>query len=420
MGKTASNGPPVAVMLTFGGHFDAYDIVRALGKGGIRSVVVSSISLNLASFSRYCRQVLTIPENTPETELSIVGELRRIADVLGGKPVLLYSSDPELFFVQKYRTELGEKYRFLLPPDELLDKLFSKVEFSRFASEQGIPAPFAVTLDRPEDLDRVRSRVQFPCIVKPAYQQDWRWETEDQMKFFGWYKNALRRIETMEELDEFCERLPQREAGFLIQSYIDGPDDTITSFHGYFDENSRCLDWFMGRKIRTYPPATGGSVYIQTIVDDELAKASIERLRRIKFQGIVKIDYKWDDAEKEYKMLEINPRYNLWQLLGAYAGSNLCVVAYRHQCGENHYSANGYLDDRRLLFFKADLRGYLTGYRKRGEWSFGSYVKSIMRRAVYRVLDPTDPLPFVWSSLHFVGSNLGKLLPGRPANGVKQ
>jgi predicted ATP-grasp superfamily ATP-dependent carboligase len=248
--------------------------------------------------------------------------------------------------------------------------------------------------------------IKFPCIVKPAFSHDWKWDTQEQLEKFGPYKKALRKFDSKEELLDFCDSLPDRASGYIVQSYIDGRDESIVSFHGYFDEQSRCLGYFLGRKIRTFPHHTGGSAYIRTIHDEQLAKSSIEYFQRIGYQGKAKIDYKWDSESRQFLILEINPRYTLWELLGAYAGMNLAHIAYCHQRGEKIPNYSSYRDDARLLYFKQDFRAYVSGYRKTGEWSFLQYLRSLLAATWYRVFDPKDPAPFFWSFLDFLKRNL--------------
>ena len=405
-----------AVVISFSGHADAYDIVRSLGMAGIPSIVASCRPRDIAFYSRHCAKRVVLPDS--ERESAIIEQLVQLSIELGVRPVLFYVSDPELSFVWRHQNILRSYYRFLLPGDETLECLFNKVLFHEFAREHQFPVPQTVIVKNISDIASIVSGIGFPCIVKPAYSQDWVWDTEEQQLRFGPYKKALRRFTSADELLRFCEALPQRLSGFLIQSYIDGRDEAITSFHGYFDERSTCLGYFIGRKIRTYPSHTGGSVYVQTIHNPVLARQSIEYLQRIGFQGIVKIDYKLDPAGNEFKMLEINPRYNLWELLGGYAGVNLAAIAYRHQKEEPLSPvelqvpvapAGTYGDDVRLLFVKQDIRAYLSGYRKTKEWTLRSYVRSLAKKKFFRMFDREDPLPFVVSVIGFTGRNALRL-----------
>jgi D-aspartate ligase len=395
--------PPLspAVILSFEGYAEAYDIVRSLGMAGIPSIVASCGRHNIAYYSRYCSGHIVLPHRKDGDGDVVLEMLIRLADSLGGKSVLYYVSDPELTFVWKHRDELQKHFHFTLPDNDTLSHLFNKVLFHQLAGRYHLPVPYAVSVKNVEEIAALGPELRFPCIMKPGYSHDWEWETPAQRKKYGTYKQALRRFTSKEELLDFCVGLPKRESGFVIQSYLDGPDDTILSFHGYFDENSRCLGCFMGEKIRTYPPRTGGSVYVRTILNPELTQSSMDFLCRMKFRGIVKIDFKWDDVEQSYKILEINPRYNLWVLLGAEIGVNLAAAAYYHQCGAPRKFPCEYPDDARLLFLKQDFRAFWNGYRKTGEWSLVSYAKSLMAKKMYRIYDRNDVLPFFASLAGF-------------------
>lgn len=397
-----------AVIISGGGSPGAYDLVRSLGMANIRVSVASSQHDDIAFYSRHCHGRLLLPEFEPEHYETILKRLIAWVHPEGDKPVLYYISDPELTFVWKFREELKNYYRFLLPNDEVLESLFNKVLFNNLRERHHLPIPYAKTVHTMGELREVIDEVEFPCIVKPAFSHDWKWESEDLLDKFGPYKSALRRFENKDMLLAFCESLPERPAGYLVQSYIDGRDENIVSFHGYFDESSRCVAHFLGRKIRTYPPHTGGSAYVRTFHNDHLSKLGEEILTRIRAVGIVKIDFKWDDVRREYKVLEINTRYNLWQLLGAYAGVNLALIAYRHQRGESFPVPADFQDDARLLFFKQDLRSYWNGYRQTGEWSFVGYLASFIGKNYYRVFDPADPMPFVHSVFAFIQRRIGR------------
>jgi predicted ATP-grasp superfamily ATP-dependent carboligase len=413
------------VVLSSGWTPGAYDLVRTLGMAGIKTSVASSQPNDMAFYSRYCNGRHVLPDFETAHYPAILAQLRDLSGRAPEKPVLFYTSDPELRFILHFREHLALWYRMCLPSEELLSLLFNKVMFYELASTLNFPIPPTIPVVRGRTLSALIDTVPLPCIVKPAYSEDWIWDTPAQQAYFGPYKFALRRFDSREALLEFCDALPARPAGFVIQSYIEGRDDAIVSFHGYFDEQSRCLGSFLGQKIRTYPPHTGGSAYIRTLHDPDLVDRSINYLQRLHYRGIVKIDYKWDAQSRSFKILEINPRYNLWELLGAFAGVNLAHIAYRHQRGEQFSPMHRYADNYRLLFFKQDLRAYWSGYRKERAWSFRAYLTSFLsaERTIYRIFDLRDPLPFWHSVLGFVKRNVRRLFgiaptdvhPPRPA-----
>jgi len=405
--------PRKAVVLSGGGWPGAYDIVRALGLAGVKSTVVSSQPDDIAFHSRYVDGRIKLPEFQPCHYGRIADALEAIGTSERERPVLFYVGDAEVEFVHQYRHRLQEYFRFLLPDDSLTATLLNKSLFYEFAQGCGLPVPRAEMFSDARDLRKRIGEVAFPCIVKPSFNRDWFWRNPAERDRLPSYKNALRRFGTSDDLLEFADALPERASGFVVQSYIDGGDETITSFHGYFNERSECLGYFLGREIRTNPPHTGESAYSRTIYDEALAKRSIEYLARIGVRGIVKIDYKLDAVTKDFKMMEIEPHYQFWHLLGAYAGVNLPLIAYRHQRDERPGFSGRYADDLRMLHFLPDLRAFWGGYRKSGEWALAAYLKSFMKKKYYRVFDPVDPLPFVRSTMGLAGRMIKHLTPAR-------
>ncbi len=409
MQNIVDQNPSTAVVITSGGSPAAFDIVRTLAMAGIRTAVASSQRDDIAYYSRNCSGKIFLPPFQRSNEEEIAQCLEAFARQQKELPVLYYASDAELSFVWRYRNRLSSWYKFLLPPDDLLECLFNKVSFSKFAKNYGLPVPETVIVKNADDLSGAVSLIQYPCIVKPAFSMDWVWETEEQKIKFGPYKKALRRISSKEELIDFCRALPARNSGYLIQSYIEGGDENILSFHGYFDEQSRCVGYFIGRKIRTYPPHTGGSAYVRTIYHPTLAQLSVEYLQRIQFRGIAKIDFKWDPRDEEFKILEINPRYNLWEVVGAFAGANLVYIAHQDQRGEEIAAQVFYKNDVRFLYLKQDVRAFFEGYRTTGEWTLKTYLQSLWRKKYYRVFDHNDMRPFLVSLFAFVKRNVQRL-----------
>jgi len=408
-----------AVVISAGGSPIAFDVIRSLGQKGIHTYVASSQADDIAYYSKYCAGKIPLREFTRENEQRNLHTLIQFAEQQKTSPVLYYASDPELSFLWRNKEQLSKWFKFLLPPDTVLEFLFNKVLFNSFALAYELPIPQTVIVTEAKELVSLISNVTYPCIVKPAFSEDWKWDDEKQQERFGPYKKALQKMHSPDELLPFCFALPRRQSGFLIQSYIEGRDENIVSFHGYFDEQSKCLGYFLGAKIRTYPPHTGGSAYVRTIEHPTLAQLSISALERIQFQGIVKIDFKWDSTANDFKILEINPRYNLWQLLGAYAGVNLVYLAYCHQTKKALPRQRRYRNDVRLLYLKQDMRAFVAGYRLNGEWSTLQYIFSLLRKTHFRVFDSKDIKPFVISLCSFLSRNFVRVFK-RLSSGAKE
>ena len=400
-GARVESPAPAAVVLC-GGGFGAYDIVRTLGLAGIASAVFTSHPEDVALRSRYARGALLLPEFREWNFEQILDRIRAYGAACPERPVLFYAGDSETMFVSRYREVLSLWYRFALPPRWIVDSVTSKVRFADLARQADLPVPPTRVFATVTELESAIETLELPCIVKPAYNQDWFWETEALRARFGEYKEALRRFDRASALRDFCAGLPHRRAGFIVQSYIDGRDEYLASFHAYLDERSQCLGHFLTQAIRTNPPHTGDAICCETFHDEALTRMSLECLARIRFRGIVKIDYKWDAGAREYKMLEIEPHYQTAHLLGACAGVNLPWIAYQHARGEPIEGSVRHRDGVRLLELREDLKAYWRGYRKTKEWTGLRYLGSLLGRNHYRLYNSRDPGPFLYFCLSYL------------------
>ena len=155
----------------------------------------------------------------------------------------------------------------------------------------------------------------------------------------------------------------------------------------------------------------GGSVCIETVAEPTVAKIGIESLQKVGFKGIAKIDMKRNPRDGSFKILEVNPRYTLWESLGAFAGMNLTAIAFRQQRGESvgivkpEYSL-GY----KWVFFKQDIRSFFSGYWRSGEWTLWQYINSLRGKKIYQLWDWKDPMPLCYSASQFWVKQIRKIL----------
>jgi D-aspartate ligase len=381
---------PVPVVL--GGEHGMLPIVRSLALGGLRSIVASADPYDIAFYSRYCMRRVLLKELHTSNDRWNTSTLIDLSTSLGENPVLLWGSDEEVMFLNRNREELSNLFRFTLAEKALTYSLVDKVRFARLTLDYGLPVPCTQVFATRDDLFRNLSQITFPCIVKPAFGHDW---NEPVVKVrYGTYKHALQRIVSPDELMAYIETLPPAGHGVVLQPYIDGSDEHLVSFHGYFNKPGHLLAGFVGRKIRVSPIHVGGSSYVETMENPTLFQLGIEICRRLAFEGIVKIDFKWDSLHDRYYLLEFNTRFTLWNHLGAFAGVNLPLLWYRDLIGDTLPTATRAIPGRRWLCVWQDLRAFPQYYRA-GEWTVGSWLRSYFAPKVYHTFDWKDPLPLI-------------------------
>lgn len=377
--------PPVVLL---GG----INLVRTLGLAGIPAIVVSADPEEPAFASRYCvGRCLIPPLDSGETAVNALVTLGdRITTALGRRVPLMYGSDDALELLHAHRERLQRYFLFLLSDREVGTALIAKDAFARFARDRGLPLPRELHWEGhgPDSLHAAGGAV----IAKPRVKMDWHASALCQRLFNGDGKARV--------FESGAEALADPVVGLYheqltFQDYIPGDDTHLWSYHGFADENGDVLVSFVGRKVRTYPAGNGESAYIELCDDADLERIGRGVAARCPIKGVFKMDFKRDPRDGEWRLLEINARFNLWNYLGAANGVNLMAVAYAYLVDGAIPAAQRARHTYRWLSLQLDFKAYRE-LAARGEIGLGRWLASLASsRNLYNVFAWRDPGPWI-------------------------
>lgn len=239
-------------------------------------------------------------------------------------PVLFYQTDGDLLLISRNRERLAEHFSFVLASRELVETAMDKGRFAVVAGRLGLPVPASRQLspraDVPHDID-----LAFPLIVKPLTRRHELWSP------IGGHAKAVR-VDSPPRLADLWRRFPEDGADVLVQEEVPGPESRIESYHAYVDEDGEVVGEFTGRKIRTHPLEYGRSTALETTLERDVRDVGREVVGRLGLRGVTKVDFKRAPSGV-LRLLEVNPRFNLWHHLGAVAGVNLPAAVYADLTG---------------------------------------------------------------------------------------
>jgi predicted ATP-grasp superfamily ATP-dependent carboligase len=343
--------------------------------------------------SRYCSEAHVIPPLDPGDAAAdaIVAIGRRLAGDHGRRIPLMYGSDDALHLIYAHRERLRRYFLFLVNDADVAEALLEKHRFEALARERRLPVPATLAWEGngPGSLAAHAG----PVLVKPRVKTDWYQSTLRRRVFRG---DAKARIyETGAEVLADAGAALFREQ-LVFQEYVSGDDACLWSFHGMADENGALLDGFVGRKLRTYPPLTGESAFIELDDDDELAALGAEIAARLPLKGVFKMDFKKDARSGRWYLLEINARFNLWHYLGACNGVNLMRAAYDYLVdGTRPLAPQAYETTYRWLALDLDWKAFRAMHAA-GELGWAAWLASIVfSRNVHNVFSWSDPGPWL-------------------------
>ena len=291
------------------------DLLRPLGLAGIPCAVVV-VDDPAVRHSRFVvTEVATAAVRQEPGELAEA--LVRFAEEQPSPPALFYENDEELAVVSDHREHLGRHLRFVIADRSVVDVLLDKARFQAAAERLALPVPRGRRMgpqDRPDDLE-----LEFPVVIKPLSRRFEAWSRISSGK-------ALR-INSREILRTAWPRLAATELDFVVQELVPGPESRIESYHVYVRTDGTVAGEFTGRKIRTGPAELGHSTALETTHAPDVAALGREVIDRFGVRGVAKVDFKRDTVGN-LRLLEVNPRFNLWHHLGAVAGVNLPALVY--------------------------------------------------------------------------------------------
>lgn len=363
------------------------DLLRTLGMAGIPAIVVSSDKSDPTFASRYCSGRCISPPRYQADALvaALIDASDQLFASLGRRVPLMYGGDDWLELIYAYRDRLQEKFLLLLNDPEVAVGLLTKDRFEALARKRDLPVPRS----RPWE---ALSEIQGAVIAKP-HSRSFFYESPLYAELFEGKTKALifesgRAASSQELVERFRDQL-------TFQEYVRGDDRQLWSFHGFSDELGTVLSFFVGRKLRTSPPLTGQSAFIELIHDEALAMYGRRMAERISLKGPFKIDFKTDAVTGKHFLLEVNARFNLWNHLGAANGLNLMQVAYDYLVSGKRPPLQTYRTDTRWISLPHDFRSYRT-LAARGELSFVAWISSfLLTRTVHKHFSWKDPAPFV-------------------------
>jgi predicted ATP-grasp superfamily ATP-dependent carboligase len=134
-------------------------------------------------------------------------------------------------------------------------------------------------------------------------------------------------VASLRELRDMWPRIMAANLPLLAQELVPGAETFVESYHVYVDERGTIVGEFAGRKIRTWPASYGDSTALETSDAQDVLALGRVLVKRLKFHGVAKFDFK-RGPDGRLRLLEVNPRFNLWHHLGAVAGVNIPALVY--------------------------------------------------------------------------------------------
>jgi len=307
--------------------YSGIGIARSLGEHGVPVIGLSSQRRAYGHFTRYAK-VRQCPDSRNEPE-ALLPFLLQLGEELGAPSVIFPTRDDDVLFLDRFRRELESKFILTIPESAVLNACLNKWETYQWARRAAVTAPKCWLIETEADVHRVLEEITYPCVAKPVSTHHWRregnWNLVGCRKAIG--------IGSREELVAEYAALGRADQRLLLQAMVPGADDNLVIAACYLNRDAKWVAGFNTRKLLQIPEGFGTGCIVQAADRTELFDSTARLLETMRYTGIAEVEYKWDEAKREFHLIEINPRPWDQHRLGPACGVDVIYLAYCEHAG---------------------------------------------------------------------------------------
>ena len=393
--------PPVVLL---GGGPIAVPVARSLAGAGV-FVHALGFSLDPVRASRACGKFVDLGAGE--------GVADRWVDWLDGRnaagAIVFPCNDDGLEVVANHRSSLTERgYLFIPTNDDVVRAMLDKLRTYELAQAAGVRTPRHVVMGPDDDLGALGAEFDFPLALKPRHGHVF-------ARHFGLRHKAFV-VHDQAELEAAQDQVRRFQLDVLVTEIVPGPEDTYHSYYTYIDPDGIPLFDFSKRKLRQFSPGFGLGTAHLVDRDERTIELGRQLLTGMGLRGLACVEFKTDVRDGDLTLIECNPRFTAGHELVRHAGIDLGLLAYNRVVGLPDPPLDHYRTGLRMWHPIEDLRGFVA-YRRRGELTFGRWMRTVLHHQHFPIFSWQDPLPTLFSLSRFVlpRSVLRRLIANREA-----
>jgi predicted ATP-grasp superfamily ATP-dependent carboligase len=335
--------PPALVL---GAGLTALGVTRALGRAGIPRYLPQA---NPAAVRR-SRWYGAPPGGR------LIERYGEFADYLQALPldgaVLVPAADDAAVAIAQLPVELNARFPSSLPSAPVLSALVDKGGLLALLDEHRVPHPRTIPVDRsfdPADLGDLPIERAF---IKPR----------DSQQFVRRFRVKGLHVDSRDALREHLSLLAREGIPVLVQEYVPGPPTNHYFVEGFIDAAGRIRARMSRKRLRMHPPDFGNSSAMVTVPLEEVAPASadLERLlHALRYRGVYSAEFKRDERDGVFRLLEINARPWWYVEFAARCGVDVVMMSYLDALGIEVPEVTAFDVGRELIYPLYDVRACL-------------------------------------------------------------
>lgn len=330
-----------------------------------------------------------------------IDTLLGLADELGEPAPILPMSDVHVVALDRAAPHLTGRYHLHGFGNGLRTLLTSKRGTFDKAADHGMPAPRSRWIDNRDELAAFAEDVGGQVLVKPDFTYQWR--NRAAAPVIGTRKVCTASV--IDELLHAYDEIAPVTAGLLAQEVIPGPDENLVYWCGFVGPEGRVGGRLVGRKRRIVPIHYGSATFVELVDAPDVEEQCERFLVDLGYEGLCGIELKRDPRDGIAKLIEVNPRYSLWDDIGVPVGVDIANEAVRSFFGDPTVPRRPRRFDQKWVELCRDVPAALA-YRNEGLLSLGAWLWSLKPPIVVNDLPVLDDPGY---ALHMISRRFRKL-----------
>jgi predicted ATP-grasp superfamily ATP-dependent carboligase len=266
--------------------------IRSLGKRGVRIIAIDSIKCSPGFCSKFTSKAFLIPD--PMRNVNSYKNFLKKIFYQEKCLTILPMDEITALVLSKYKHEFEENTdnENVWPDYEPLKIAQDRSRLLKLAEELTMPAPKCYTI---EDIER--NGVKPPWVIKPRYSIA---EKDGSAKV-----GRVKYVSNVKDLKITVKSMQLEGVSPIIQEFI--PGEGYGFFALYNKGNLKAC--FQHRRLRESPYTGGPSSLRESVRIPELQREGLKIPQELKWHGPIMVEFKRDQRDGKFKLMEVNPRF---------------------------------------------------------------------------------------------------------------
>ena len=297
-------------------------------------------------FVRYSRWYHALP--LKPSSLSSANLAEALYELPFQHAVLMPCSDDWLQRVAALPPSVTRDFPASSPSPEIVETMVNKWRFAQALELAGVPHPRTHLASSTDDLASIPASEFSDAFLKPLLS----------LPFCQRYHvKGFRLLDR----DQALAIMQDKEFPILLQEFIPGPPTTTYFIEGFVDRHGNACGMLARQRLRMFPPGLGNSTLSVTVplATVQAAEQSLRKLLAfLRYRGIFNAEFKFDQRDGLFKLLEINARPWWYIEFAARCGVDVCAMAYRDALDLPVEPVSGYQLGRNCVYLINDIRAW--------------------------------------------------------------